>query len=113
LAALLPVGSVELYAPLEEKDVEHNDDCTRHDACGFTSRVFSGPFTAEEWTALKFAKEAIRPLLLKHGDQLHVEVRRHEAWCENRHCETAVYRYGLRLMLDWHGMELQRELAIW
>jgi len=123
LDTFLPLGIAEEYVRLDSDDVKHSDEATCYEPVKFRSLTYTGWYTAEQWEILKETKAAVASFVkrapwpgvhrLANYNELKAEVREHNAWCPDNDCVGDTYRYGYRLTLEWAGMALVRELALW
>jgi hypothetical protein len=108
------------YAKLHAPDVEHSGEASCCEPVKFRSLTYTGAYDAEQWEKLKAVKadvasfvDYMRDFSGVSYDGLREEVRKHNAWCPDTDCVGDTYRYGYRLTLEWAGMTLVRELALW
>jgi len=94
------------YAKLVEDDVIHAEQCTHSPRLKFESAACEdGPWTSEQWAAIKHARELCAPL----GDCKSTPMR-HAVTCPV--CKKQAVRYGVCARVERAGLTVQREFAL-
>ncbi len=103
-----PFEGLAAYVPLVESDLDHVEDCQgdpEDDVRFGSSEADRSEWDADEWAGIKRVRAVAEPVSGATS-----QVREHRAHC--RQCQAELYRYGVRVSIEYAGERYDREFAI-